>query len=323
MRTSLSVVWIHDTPSRVGGAETYVRQSAALLRDSGVRTTLLYDVSDPAPHTLGRCFDASFPIVDLEKQLRAIRPDVLYAHRTSEANHEAVVRTGIPAYRFLHDHDLLCLREHKYSPWDLEPCTKTVGSHCYRCPGMFRRVSGGMGVRLATLSTMRGRWATAARYRGLVVASTYMRDHVIAHGFDPERVHKVPMFGPAPSSARESARESELVRSSCVVVPSRQPETFALVGLEAMAHAVPCVATAVGGVREWLREGKTGLLVPPNDPVAMATAIDRLVSDTDLSDAMARESREHYLAHFATERHRQDLLSLFSPLPSQSERSVA
>ncbi|MEO1088251.1 MAG: glycosyltransferase family 4 protein, partial [Acidobacteriota bacterium] len=50
-------------------------------------------------------------------------------------------------------------------------------------------------------------------------------------------------------------------RARVVVMPGRWPEPFGLVGLEAMARAKPVVAFDVGGVRDWLDDGRTGLLV--------------------------------------------------------------
>jgi glycosyltransferase involved in cell wall biosynthesis len=67
--------------------------------------------------------------------------------------------------------------------------------------------------------------------------------------------------------------------------------------LEAMAHALPVVATGVGGVRELLGSG-AGLLVPPRDPQALAEELTRMLADPDLreraGEAGRREAEEHY-----------------------------
>ena len=53
-------------------------------------------------------------------------------------------------------------------------------------------------------------------------------------------------------------------RASVVVIPSVWPEPFGLVGLEAGAMGLPAIAFDVGGIREWLRPGENGVIVPPD-----------------------------------------------------------
>ncbi|MCK4271453.1 glycosyltransferase, partial [bacterium] len=64
------------------------------------------------------------------------------------------------------------------------------------------------------------------------------------------------------------------------VLPSLS-EGFGLVILEAMAMGKPIIATNVGGIREILKNGETGLLVPPKDPKALAEKIIYLLKDKD------------------------------------------
>ena len=58
-------------------------------------------------------------------------------------------------------------------------------------------------------------------------------------------------------------RDALLARTSVLALPSRWPEPFGLVGLEAARFGVPTVAFDVGGIGTWLRAGVNGLLVPP------------------------------------------------------------
>ena len=80
-------------------------------------------------------------------------------------------------------------------------------------------------------------------------------------------------------------------RASVVVCPSRR-DGLPVVCAEAMAHARPVVASAVGGLPDLVRDGKTGLLVPPRDPAALRAAIDRLLADVDLRRRLGRAARE-------------------------------
>jgi glycosyltransferase involved in cell wall biosynthesis len=61
---------------------------------------------------------------------------------------------------------------------------------------------------------------------------------------------------------------------------------------EALAFAVPIVATDVGGVRHALENGHAGLLVPPNDLVALVAAIHRLAADEDLRESLVTRGLE-------------------------------
>jgi glycosyltransferase involved in cell wall biosynthesis len=85
-----------------------------------------------------------------------------------------------------------------------------------------------------------------------------------------------------------------------LVMPSRM-ESFGVVALEASACARPVIATRVGGIPEVVRDGETGLLVPPENVPALAEAIVRLATDHDLS---ARLGRTGY--KFVQERYRWD-----------------
>lgn len=84
----------------------------------------------------------------------------------------------------------------------------------------------------------------------------------------------------------------ELIRCDLMVMPSRHPsESFGLAALEAMACAKPVVASAVGGLPELVGDGETGLLVPPEDPAALARALDLLVDDPAMRTRLGAAGR--------------------------------
>ena len=82
------------------------------------------------------------------------------------------------------------------------------------------------------------------------------------------------------------------------VVPSLY-EGFSLPAVEAMACGVPVVATTGGALPEVVgRDGETGLLVPPNDPGALAGAIRRLLDDPALRARLGEAGRQRVLHRF-------------------------
>ena len=79
--------------------------------------------------------------------------------------------------------------------------------------------------------------------------------------------------------------------SLSVVVNCSDREGLPLSLLEAMAAGVPVVATDVGGNREIVHDGETGVLVRPGDPAGLAAGIDRLLSDPRAAGTMADAAR--------------------------------
>ncbi len=99
-----------------------------------------------------------------------------------------------------------------------------------------------------------------------------------------------------------SQLEKVYQESSIVVVPSTWPEAFGLVGIEAMSVGRPIIASNVGGISEWLNDGKSGILVPPQSSKAIADSIQRLLSDPDMLLSMSAESRKR-VEEYDPERH--------------------
>jgi glycosyltransferase involved in cell wall biosynthesis len=80
-------------------------------------------------------------------------------------------------------------------------------------------------------------------------------------------------------------------------LPSRW-EGLPMAILEAMAASLPIVASAVGGVPTAVREGVNGLLVPPENPVALAGALEKLLDEPQLRKRMGEAGRKRYEAGF-------------------------
>jgi glycosyltransferase involved in cell wall biosynthesis len=86
-----------------------------------------------------------------------------------------------------------------------------------------------------------------------------------------------------------------------VAMPSRF-EAFGLVAIEAALAERPVVATDVDGIPDAVVDGSTGLLVPPEDPAALAEAISTLLGDPSTREEMGRRGRARSLERFSVER---------------------
>ncbi len=109
-----------------------------------------------------------------------------------------------------------------------------------------------------------------------------------------------------------------LPAADLVVLPS-YTEGMPNVLLEAGAAGVACVATRVGGSPEVVADRESGLLVPPGDSGAIATAIDELLSDDARRAAMGRAARSRMLAEFSFAAQANAYASLLESIVSVTE----
>lgn len=101
-------------------------------------------------------------------------------------------------------------------------------------------------------------------------------------------VANVHALGPLPHAATIEA----LRRSLFSVAPSIWAEPFGIVALEAAAAGKPVVASEIGGLRDIVVDGETGLLVPPDDPEALRAALALMVGDAAMRARMGAAARE-------------------------------
>jgi glycosyltransferase involved in cell wall biosynthesis len=88
---------------------------------------------------------------------------------------------------------------------------------------------------------------------------------------------------------RADARE--VMGAADAVVICSHAEGLPLVALEALAAGTPLVATAVRGLRDLIADGRDGMLVPPDEPDALAGALRRVLADRDLARRLGAEGQ--------------------------------
>lgn len=98
-----------------------------------------------------------------------------------------------------------------------------------------------------------------------------------------------------------------------VIVPSRQPEPFGRVAIEAMAYGCTVIGTAHGGLTEIVENEQTGLLVHPREPTEIAEAIKRLLSDPAFVNVSGRAGRDRFLRLFTDNAVEKKLISILEP----------
>ncbi len=96
------------------------------------------------------------------------------------------------------------------------------------------------------------------------------------------------------------------------VVASTGSEAVSRATLEWLAAGRPVVATRVGGIPELVDDGRTGLLVPPRDPAALAEAIERLLTNEPLRRAMGESARAAAADRFSLSRFAAETLRVYA-----------
>lgn len=380
----MRVLWVTQQAALQGGCESYIFNTVRALSDRGIANGLLYNINHPFTPDFASIFSALLPSISIRQQISQWQPDVIYVHQLEdERTLETLLATRVPVVRFYHDHRLFCLREHKYKTLSLDTCTETIGNNCYRCLGFIARSGGDRHWQLRTLAPLQKAQELNRQLQGHIVASDYMRAHLIEHGFDPARIQVNPLFAnrfSTPESPERSPHKlvyaGQLVRGKgvdvlihamagvdpaitldiygngaqrgelealatqlglgariafrggvsqsalqtafatalCVVIPSRAPETFCLTGLEAFATGTPVIASAVGGITQWLHHLHNGLAVPSNSPAELANAITLLHDNPQVRRRMAENARHTALEHFSQDRHIDALVAGFNAL---------
>lgn len=113
-----------------------------------------------------------------------------------------------------------------------------------------------------------------------------------------------------PWVARAEIREV-FEQATVFVFPSLWPETLGIVGIEALACGVPVVASDIGGVREWLKEGETGYLAEPKNAAKFAARIGELLKNEVLNLEMGRNGQRLIRERFTPGYHIERLLGLY------------
>ncbi len=347
----------------VGGIERHAHDLARGLAARGHEVTLLHgSATGRDPDDYARPFARVLPVEEAPGVCDAL--DVVYVQRAADV---ADLRpfTGAPVLVATHDHDLTCVRSHRYLPVSLAPCHRAPGLACvtHGCIVVRdRRPSARLPVTLHSPFALRARLRRLALRAPMVACSRYVADHVVAAGVDPRRVHVVHPIPPEddrPIVPRPTARRllvvGQLLRGKgfdiavralarlpadvtltvagdgpsrdslealasrvapgrvrftgwlspdalgglydearVVVVPSRWPEPFGMVGIEAMRRARPVVGADHGGIPEWLAPGRGGSRFTPGDDESLARAAGALLDDEEAGARALTEARERF-----------------------------
>ena len=133
-----------------------------------------------------------------------------------------------------------------------------------------------------------------------------------------EQIRRLELEGAVRTCRHCADMPAAYMLADVVVSTSNLPEGFGRVPVEAQAMGRPVVAADHGGARETVLEGRTGWLVPPNDPDALAGALTAAVAMKRAGrEAVAIDARRHVEARFSVERMCRETLDVYAELLSR------
>lgn len=112
-------------------------------------------------------------------------------------------------------------------------------------------------------------------------------------------------------------------RCGFVVMPSLWPEPYGRIGPEAFRRGRPAVGYAVGGIPDWLEDGRTGYLVAPGDVDNLRDSIERLMRDQEGRERMGRAALERAAARWSSTLHVEKLVMAFRAAIDRSRGEVS
>jgi hypothetical protein len=136
-----------------------------------------------------------------------------------------------------------------------------------------------------------------------------------------DRVHLLGSLSQA--AVLEKLRAADIFALASVIDAQGASDVFPTVIIEAMAAARPVVSTRLAGIPESVVDGETGLLVPPEDTMALAEALRRLIEDAKLRLNYGRAGRARIERHFRIEQTVAPLIELLQKSPGLLRRNAS
>lgn len=378
----MRVLHVHERAGFYGGVEQILYDTAVGLGRVGWPQALWHRDPDPQPDYLAAFAQSG----EGEEILSGFAPDVLLLHKTEDAALVEGLARRFPTARMVHDHDLVCLRRHKYFPLNTRVCDRPSGIACYTHLCFLQKAPPGslLPIALARVGERKAAIRAHREVRSFLVGSRWMRRELEMNGIDPGRIEIIPPIPAALANAKplppvegpevlfvgqvirgkgvdlllqalarveppwhasllgsgnhldfcrqlairlgigervdfagwvpHDELEAHYARAAIAVVPSRWPEPFGMVGIEAMARGRPVVAFAVGGIPDWLTHEVSGLLVQEADIAALAQAIQGLLRQPEHAQALGRRAAREVAERFRHEVYLEQMISILEGL---------
>ncbi len=195
----MKLLFVHQILGDFGGAEANIYTTACELKGRGHELALVYGHATGKNeagwrNAFGSCYllPTQGNTEVLEAVLAEFAPDVIYLHSLSDLDVvEALVGSGLPVVRMVHDHSLYCMRGYKYNYFTRKPCTRSASWFCvFPCLATIGRNHGdGFPLKFSRYNDKRRELELSRRCNHLLVYSDYQKQELARNGFETDKIH--------------------------------------------------------------------------------------------------------------------------------------
>lgn len=204
----MRILYVHERFGALAGAEANAHITATELGKLGHAIGILHG---PGTGKGEEAWQTTFPFraplapgdnaAVVRKALSDFQPDAVYVHKMADlAVIQALVDSGRPLVRMVHDHDIYCMRSYKYNFFTRRICTRPATPYCvFPClASVVKKAGGGFPLKWVSYQEKKREIDLNCRFDRMVVVTTYMRDELLRNGFEAKRIEihaPVPRMG--------------------------------------------------------------------------------------------------------------------------------
>ena len=180
----MKILYVHECFGALGGAEANVSIVAGELQGRGHELAILHGPGTGRNEEHWRevlptrfALDAKAPARSVEAALSAFQPDVVYVHKIDDLDViTALVESGYPLVRMVHDHDIYCMRSYKYNYFSRKICTRPASLACvFPCMACVVKGDGGFPLKWVSYRKKKREIRLNHRFDRMCVVTTFMR----------------------------------------------------------------------------------------------------------------------------------------------------
>jgi glycosyltransferase involved in cell wall biosynthesis len=203
----MRILYVHERFGALGGAEANAMITARELKARGQTVGLLHGpATGKGEPAWCDAFEFRYPLSQAKKggektkaALVDFDPDVIYVHKMADLSViEALVASGKPLVRMVHDHDIYCMRSYKYSYFTRKICDRAASPYCvFPCLAFLTRNHGdGLPIKYVSYLEKVKEIELNKKFDRMISVSQFMRNELLMNGFDESRVEIFPPIPP-------------------------------------------------------------------------------------------------------------------------------